>query len=54
MQGGRVEINRANTAIEMPHKYADNNPKEQVTLPEEFKQHATLFSNEEAKNFPPA
>jgi hypothetical protein len=54
MQGGRVEINRANTAIEMAHKYADKNPKEQVTLPEEFKQHAALFSDEEAKNFPPA
>jgi hypothetical protein len=54
MQGGQVEINRANTAIEMAHKYADNNPKEQITLPEEFKQHATLFSDEEAKKFPPA
>jgi hypothetical protein len=32
-----VEINQANTAIEMAHKYADNNPKEQITLPEEFK-----------------
>jgi hypothetical protein len=36
----------------MAHKYADNNPKEQVTLPEEFKQHVALFSDEEAKNFP--
>ena len=54
MQGGRVEINRANTAIEMAHKYADKNPKEEITLPEEFKQHEALFSDEEAKNFPPA
>ena len=29
------------------------NPKEQITLPEEFKQYAALFSNEEAKAFPP-
>jgi hypothetical protein len=53
MQGGWVEINQANTTIEMAHKYANNNPKEQITLPEEFKQHAALFSDEEAKNFPP-
>jgi hypothetical protein len=54
MQEGPVEINQANTAIEMAHKYADQNPKEQVALPEEFKQHTSLFSDEEAKNFPPA
>jgi hypothetical protein len=52
MQGGQVEINRANTAIKMAHKYAKENPKEHITLLEEFKQHATLFSDEEAKNFP--
>jgi hypothetical protein len=38
----------------MAHKYTDENPKEQVVLLEEFKQHASLFSDEEAKNFPPA
>jgi hypothetical protein len=54
MQGGRVEINHTNTAIEMAHKYAKENPKEQVTLPEEFKQHMALFSDEEAKTFPPS
>jgi hypothetical protein len=49
-----VEVNQANTAIEMAHKYAKENPKGNVTLPEEFKQHAALFSDEDAKNFPPA
>jgi hypothetical protein len=37
MQGGQVEINQANTAIEMAYKYTDNHPKEDVALPEEFK-----------------
>jgi hypothetical protein len=54
MQGGQIEIHHANTAIEMAHEYAKQNPKEQVTLPEEFKQHAALFSDEDAKTFPPA
>jgi hypothetical protein len=54
MQGGQVEINHTNTAIEMAHKYAEENPKEQVTLPKEFKQHAVLFSDKDAKTFPPA
>jgi hypothetical protein len=54
MQGGWVEINRTNTAIEMAHKYAEENPKEQVTLPEEFKQHMALFLDKEAKTFPPS
>jgi hypothetical protein len=54
MQGGRVEINHTNTAIEMAHKYAEENLKEQVTLPEEFKQHMALFSDKEAKTFPPS
>jgi len=44
---------RATTAIEMAHKYAEKNSKEEVTLPEEFKRHAALFSDEEAKKFPP-
>jgi hypothetical protein len=54
MQGGWVKINCANAAIKMAHKYTNDNPKEQITLPEEFKQHATLFSDEEVKAFPPA
>jgi hypothetical protein len=54
MQGGWVKINRMNTAIEMAHKYAEENPKEQVTLPKEFKQHAALFSDEVPKTFPSA
>jgi hypothetical protein len=37
----------------MAHKYAEENLKEKITLLEEFKQHTTLFSDEEAKNFPP-
>jgi hypothetical protein len=54
MQGSWVEINHTNTAIEMAHKYAEENPKEQVTLPEEFKQHTALFLDKDAKTFPPA
>jgi hypothetical protein len=54
MQGGWVEINCINTAIEMAHKYAEEHLKEQVILSEEFKQHAALFSDEDAKTFPPA
>jgi hypothetical protein len=54
MQGGWVEINRTNTAIEMAHEYTKQNPKEQVTLPNKFKQHAALFLDEDAKIFPPA
>jgi hypothetical protein len=49
-----VEINRANTAIEMAHKYAEENNKEEVKLPEQFKDHAALFSDEEANKFPPS
>jgi hypothetical protein len=40
--------------IEMAHKYTEENQKEKVTLSEEFKEHATLFSDEEAKAFPPS
>ena len=36
----------------MAHKYAEEHQKEQVVLPDEFKQHASLFSDEEAKTFP--
>jgi hypothetical protein len=37
IQSGQVKINHANTAIEMAHKYAEENKKEEVKLPEEFK-----------------
>jgi hypothetical protein len=55
IQSGWVEINLdcTNTAIEMAHKYIEENKKE-VKLSEEFKQHAALFSNEEARKFPPS
>jgi hypothetical protein len=51
---GWVEINCTNTAIEMAYKYAEENTKEEVKLPEQFKDHAALFSNEEANKFPPS
>ena len=51
IQSGWVEINHANTAIKMAHKYAEDK-KEEVQLPEEFKQHAALFSNKEVSKFP--
>jgi uncharacterized membrane protein len=51
IQSGWVEINCTNTVIEMAHKYAEENKKEEVKLPEEFKQHATLFSDEKASKF---
>ena len=51
---GQVEINCANTAIEMAHQYAKTHEKEEVKLPEEFKEHKELFSDEEAKKFPPS
>jgi len=48
-----VEINRTHTATEMAHHYTEENGKQEVTLPEEFKHHMALFSDEEAKAFPP-
>jgi len=54
MREGLVEINRTHTAVEMAHKYASEHGKEEVTLPEEFKRHTALFSDEEANKFPPA
>ena len=42
------------TAVKMAHKYASEHGKEEVTLPEEFKHHTALFSDEEANKFPPA
>jgi len=53
-ESGPVEINRTHNAVEMAHKYAKQHAKEEVTLPPEFKRHAALFSDEEAKKFPPS
>jgi hypothetical protein len=47
-----VEINHINTVIEMAHKYIEENKREEVKLPKEFKQHKALFSDEEASKFP--
>jgi len=54
MREGPVEISHTHTAVEMAHKYASEHGKEEVTLPEEFKRHTALFSDEEANKFPPA
>jgi hypothetical protein len=54
IQSGWVEINHTNTVIEMAHKYAEENKKDEVKLPDEFKEHAALFSDEEASKFPPS
>jgi len=53
MKGGLIEVNCTHTVVEMAHKYAQENNKEEVTLPQEFKEHKTLFSDEEANKFPP-
>jgi len=53
-QEGLVEINRTHNTIEMAHKYATEHGKEEVTLPEEFKHHTLLFSDEEANKFLPS
>ena len=52
-KGGPVEINHTHTAVEMAHKYESEHGKTEVTLPEEFKRHMALFSDEEANKFPP-
>jgi len=51
--GGLVEIKCTHNAIEMAYKYDQEHAKEKVKLPEKFKQHKTLFSNEKANAFPP-
>ena len=51
---GRVAIRRTHNAVEMAHQYAETHGKTEVTLPDEFKRHADLFSDEEAKKFPPS
>jgi hypothetical protein len=53
MECGRVEFIRCTyNAIEMAHEYAKTHAKEKIILLEEFKCHAALFSDEEAKKFP--
>src|SRR5947208_418515 len=53
MKCGRVDtIRRTNNTVEMAHEYAKSHGKEEVKLPERFKRHAVLFSDEEAKKFP--
>ena len=54
IKGGPIEVNHAHTAVEMAHKYVQEHDQEKVTLPAEFKEHAALFSDEEANKFPPA
>jgi len=53
-RSGPVEINQTHTATEMAHRYTEEHGKQEVTLPEEFKCHTALFSDEQAKAFPPA
>jgi len=53
IKGGPVEVNRTHTAVEMAHKYEMEHGKEEITLPDKFKRHMALFSDEEAKQFPP-
>jgi hypothetical protein len=52
---GWVEFIRCtHNAIEMAHENAKSHAKEEITLPEEFKRHAALFLDKEAKKFPPS
>jgi hypothetical protein len=37
----------------MAHEYAKSYEKKEVILPEMFKRHAVLFSDKEARKFPP-
>jgi len=53
-RSGLVEINQIHMATEMAHCYTEEHGKQEVTLPEEFKRHMALFSDKEAKAFPPA
>jgi hypothetical protein len=52
---GWVEfIQQTHNAVEMAYEYAKSHAKEEVVLPPQFKCHAVLFSDEEAKKFPPS
>ena len=49
-----INTGHTQTAIEMAHKYAEKHGKEEVKLPDEFKRHTALFSDEDAKKLPPS
>ena len=49
-----MEVNCTHTTVEIAYKYKLEHGKTEVTLPEEFKCHTALFSDEEANKFPPA
>ena len=49
-----MEINWTHNTMEMAHKYAEQHKKEDIILPKEFQWHVPLFSDEEAKKFPPS
>ena len=53
IKGGPVEVNCTHIAVEMAQKYTTEHGKEEITLPEKFKHHMALFSDEEANKFPP-
>jgi len=53
IKGGPVEVNHTHTTVEMAHKYAMEDGKEEITLPEKFKHHTALFLDKEANKFPP-
>ena len=52
IQEGPVEVKQTNMAIEMAHRYTEEHSKQEITLPEKFKCHTALFSDEEANAFP--
>jgi len=54
MECGQVEIKHTHTAAEMAHKYVEEHGTTNIVLPEEFKHHMALFSEEEANQFPPS
>jgi len=49
-----MQIKCTHTAADMAHKYVEEHGTNKVVLPEEFKCHTALFSEEEANQFPPS
>jgi len=49
-----IGIKCAHMAADMAHKYVEEHGTTNVILPEEFKHHMALFSEEEANQFPPS
>jgi len=47
-------INHTHITMKMVHNFVEQNSKTDITLLDEFKQHASLFLDEEAKPFPPS